>query len=93
MREIVRAADRHSTPLQLCGELAGDPLSALALLGVGYTAISMPPASVGPVKEMIRSIDLAAVSQAVHAALDEPIGGQTVTEMLTDFADQHGIPL
>ena len=93
LREIVRAADRHSTPLQLCGELAGDPLSALALLGVGYTAISMPPASVGPVKEMIRSIDLAAVSQAVHAALDEPIGGQTVTEMLTDFADQHGIPL
>ena len=93
LREIVRAADRHSTPLQLCGELAGDPLSALALLGVGYTAISMPLASVGPVKEMIRSIDLAAVSQAVHAALDEPIGGQTVTEMLTDFADQHGIPL
>lgn len=93
LRDIVRAADRHSTPLQLCGELAGDPLSAMSLLGIGYTAISMPPASVGPVKEMIRSIDLAAVSQAVHAALDEPIGGQTVTEMLTDFADQHGIPL
>ena len=93
LREIVRAADRHSTPLQLCGELAGDPLSAMALVGVGYTAISMPPASIGPVKEMIRSMDLAAVSQAVHAALDEPIGGQTVTEMLTDFADQHGIPL
>lgn len=93
LREIVRAADRHSTPLQLCGELAGDPLSALALLGIGYRAISMPPASVGPVKEMVRAVDLSAVRQAVHAALDEPIGGQTVTEMLTDFADQHGIPL
>jgi phosphotransferase system enzyme I (PtsP) len=93
LREIVRAADRHSTPLQLCGELAGDPMSALALLGVGYTAISMPPASVGPVKEMVRSIDLQSVKEAVNAALDEPIGGQTITEMLTDFADQHGIPL
>ncbi|MEP1090250.1 MAG: phosphoenolpyruvate--protein phosphotransferase [Qipengyuania citrea] len=93
LREIVRAADRHQTPLQLCGELAGDPLSALALLGIGYTAISMPPASIGPVKEMVRSVELASINQAVETALDEPIGGQTITEMLTDFADQHGIPL
>ena len=93
LREIVRAADRHSTPLQLCGELAGDPLSALALIGVGYTAISMPPASVGPVKEMVRALDLGPVKDAINSALDESIGGQTITEMLTDFADQHGIPL
>ncbi|MEP4293329.1 MAG: putative PEP-binding protein, partial [Rhizobiaceae bacterium] len=93
LREIVRAADKHSTPLQLCGELAGDPLSALALIGIGYRAISMPPASIGPVKELVRSIELSTVSDTVNAALDEPIGGQTITEMLTDFADQHGIPV
>ena len=93
LREIVRAADRHSTPLQLCGELAGDPLSALALLGIGYRAISMPPASIGPIKELVRTIELAPVNDVVNEALDEPIGGQTITEMLTDFADQHGIPI
>ena len=32
-------------------------------------------------------------AEVVNAALDEPIGGQTITEMLTDFADQHGIPI
>ena len=42
---------------------------------------------------MIRSISLGPVAEAVNNALDEPIGGQTITEMLKDFADQHGIPL
>jgi phosphotransferase system enzyme I (PtsP) len=93
LREIARAAQRHQTPFQLCGELAGDPLSALALLGIGYRAISMPPASIGPVKEMVRTLNMQTVSQAVNAALDEPIGGQTITELLADFADQRGIPL
>lgn len=93
LREIVRAAQRHDTPLQLCGELAGEPLSALALVGMGYRAISMPPASIGPVKEMIRSLNMTEVSQLIESALDEPIGGQTITELLTDYADQHGIPL
>ncbi len=93
LREIVRAAERHNTPLQLCGELAGDPLSALALLGLGYRVISMPPGSVGPVKEMIRSIDLAKITHLVNATVDEPIGNRTLNEVLRDYADQHGIPL
>ena len=93
LREIVRAATRHETQLQLCGELAGEPLSALALVGMGYRAISMPPASVGPVKEMVRCLNMAEVSRLIESALDEPIGGQTITELLTDYADQHGIPL
>lgn len=91
LREIVRAAERHNTSLQLCGELAGDRLSALALLGLGYRAISMPPASVGPIKEMIRSIDMAKISHMVNAAVDEPIGARTMRETLSDYADQHGI--
>ncbi len=91
LREIVHAAERHNTPLQLCGELAGDRLSALALLGLGYRAISMPPASIGPIKEMIRSIDMAKISHMVNAAVDEPIGARTLRETLSDYADQHGI--
>ena len=93
LREIVRAAERNSTPLQLCGELAGDPISALALLGIGYRAISMPPASVGPVKEMVRALDISDLSTVVNAAVDEAIGGQTLNEMLIDYADHRGVPL
>ena len=93
LREIVLAAERNETPLQLCGELAGDPLSALALIGIGYQAISMPPASIGPVKEMVRSLDYDQVNTLVNAAIDEPIGTRTLSEVLHDFADQNGIPL
>ena len=91
LREIARAAERHDTPLQLCGELAGDRLSALALLGLGYRSISMPPASVGPIKEMIRTLDMSKITEMVNAAVDEPIGGTTMRETLSDYVDQHGI--
>ncbi|MEN0041244.1 MAG: putative PEP-binding protein, partial [Pseudomonadota bacterium] len=93
LREIVRAADRHDTPLQLCGELAGDPLSVMALIGIGYRTISMPPASIGPVKELVRAMDCGQVSAHVQAMVDETIGGTTVAEALRDFADEHGLPL
>ncbi len=93
LRSIARSADRHDTELQLCGELSGEPLSAMALLGIGYRMISMPPSSIGPVKEMVRTVDLAHLRAAVDAAVDAPIGGQTMQEMLTDYADQHGVPV
>ena len=54
---IVEAATRHDVPLNLCGEMAGKPLEAMALIGLGFRSISMAPASVGPVKAMILSLD------------------------------------
>lgn len=93
LRQIAQAAQRHKMPFHLCGELAGDPLSAMALLGLGYRAISMPPGSIGPVKEMVRSIDLAEISETVNAILDDTSGTQTFNEALRDFADKKGVPL
>lgn len=57
LRSIVEAAARHDVPLNLCGEMAGKPLEAMALLGLGFRSISMAPASVGPVKAMVLSLD------------------------------------
>ena len=93
LREIVVAAKRHDTPLQLCGELAGDPISAFCLLGIGYRAISMAPSSIGPVKEMIRSLNIAEVSSIVNAAIDDGIGTPTLDEVFHDYASQHDIAL
>ena len=52
-----RGRQRHARPLSLCGEMAGRPLEAMALIGLGYRSISMAPASVGPVKSMVLSLD------------------------------------
>ncbi len=56
LRDIVRTVGPRM-PVTLCGELAGNPLAALALIGVGYRSLSMSPASVGPVKAMILAAD------------------------------------
>ena len=42
----------------VCGEMAGRPVEALALLAIGVRTLSMSPGSIGPVKAMIRSLDL-----------------------------------
>ena len=57
LQVIVEAATRHHVPLTLCGEMAGKPLEAMALIGLGFRSISMAPASVGPVKAMVLSLD------------------------------------
>src|SRR5262249_53414899 len=59
LRLIVEAAARHNVPLTLCGEMAGKPIEAMTLIGLGYRSISMAPASVGPVKAMVLSLDAA----------------------------------
>ena len=73
LRDIVRAAERNNTPLTLCGEMAGKPLSAMALIGIGFRSISMSPASIGPVKAMLLGLDAEALASMMNAALDESL--------------------
>lgn len=93
LREISRASSRHGVPLTLCGEIAGKPLSAMALLGLGYRAISMSPAALGPVKSMLLALDAGALQLVLDEALDDRNSAHTVREILSDFADSNGIPL
>jgi len=45
------------TPVSVCGEIAGRPLEAFALLALGFDRLSMPPTGIGPVKQMVLSCD------------------------------------
>jgi phosphotransferase system enzyme I (PtsP) len=89
LKLIVDAAERHGVPLNLCGEMAGKPLEAMALIGLGFRSISMAPASVGPVKAMVLSLD--AGNLARH--LDELLQSKTTSlrEELRRFAAEHGV--
>ena len=51
------AAERTATPVTLCGEIGGRPLEAMALIALGFRDLSMSPASIGPVKAMVLSLD------------------------------------
>ena len=89
LRHIVRAAERHGTPLTLCGEMAGRPLESMALVGLGFRSISMAPASVGPVKAMILSLDADNLRKTLDALLEER--KTSVREDLKRFATETGV--
>lgn len=93
LRDIVRAAQKHGTPLTLCGELAGRPLPAMALLGLGFRSVSMSPASIGPVKAMLLGLDVSTLEIVMNEALDDLTPSMPMREVLTRFAEMHNIPL
>ncbi len=93
LRDIVRAGERNNTPVTLCGELAGKPISAMALLGIGFRSVSMSPASIGPVKAMLLGLDAEALAKVLNEALDDTKTATSIRELLAHFADAHNIPL
>jgi phosphotransferase system enzyme I (PtsP) len=91
LRRIADRCEAHGTPLSFCGEAASRPLEALALSAIGFRALSMRPASVGPVKRLLRSADLGAARQVIESATtecDEP-----VRVALTNWAKGAGLPV
>jgi phosphotransferase system enzyme I (PtsP) len=91
LRQIVVQAEKYKVPVTLCGEMAGKPLEAMALIGLGYRSISMAPASVGPVKAMILSVSAAEIQRYVLDLIEH--NREDIRARLTDFANAHDIPL
>ncbi len=65
LQVIVDRCHEAGTDLSFCGEDAGRPIDALALAGIGIGALSMRPASIGPVKSLIRRANLNEVSELI----------------------------
>jgi phosphotransferase system enzyme I (PtsP) len=89
IRLIVQSAAENSGDLSLCGEMAGRPLDAMALLGLGIRTLSMQPGQIGPIKMMIRSLNLGEV-----AAFVDRLCGRTdhsLRTRLSAFAAERGI--
>jgi len=93
IRLVVDAAARHGKPVTMCGELAGKPMEALALMAIGMTRLSMGPASIGPIKEMILNLDLKPIQDAVSQALSVGANGHTIRALLTEWAGKQNLPL
>ncbi|MGC4408759.1 phosphoenolpyruvate--protein phosphotransferase [Rhizobium rosettiformans] len=93
LRDIVRAGERNKTPVTLCGEMASKPLSAMALLGIGFRSISMSPTAIGPVKAMLLGLDIGQLSEVLMAALDDDTPGVSVRDLLLRHAEEHNIPV
>jgi phosphocarrier protein FPr len=66
---VVRGAEAHGRWVGVCGELAGDPLAAALLVGLGVTELSMAPPRIPDVKEALRGVDAGAAGEAARAAI------------------------
>jgi phosphotransferase system enzyme I (PtsP) len=91
LSRIVEAGRRHGVPVTLCGEIGGRPLEALALIALGFRSLSMAPASIGPVKSMILSLDAARAGRHLSQLMERESG--SLRRALQTFAESEGIEL
>jgi len=90
LKQIADACQDIGKPLTLCGEMAGSRIGALALIGIGYSRLSMASASIGPVKETVRAINYTDLQTFMSNLLKSREG--RLVEHLRAFARDHQIP-
>jgi phosphotransferase system enzyme I (PtsP) len=89
LHRVVTTVAPFGTDITVCGEMGGRRLEALALLGLGITRLSITPAAVGPIKELVSKVDLGAIRQAMAGWLIDPPANMRA--VLTEWAANHGI--
>jgi phosphotransferase system enzyme I (PtsP) len=89
LKRIIEQARAADVPVRICGEMAGRPLEAMALIGIGAENFSITPAGVGPLKAMIRSLDAGAIRGRMEQMLARP--PRDLRKTLADWARRHGI--
>ena len=91
LKWIVDQCRVHSKLVTVCGEMAGDPLQAMALLGVGIRSLSMTAGSIGPVRSMVRSLDLTLTKEYITTLLDAP--DHSLRNGILAFAKDHKVQI
>ncbi len=93
LRSIVEAAADANCPVTVCGEMGGKPLETLALIGLGYRAFSMSAASIGPVKAMLRALDVGKLAERIDWMLASGEGAASLRPQLAAFAAEFKVPV
>ena len=94
LKDIVDACRKHDKPVTLCGELASQPLGALALIAIGYRSLSLTPSAMGPVKAMLLELDSRKAAAFLCAAMEKSAaGGMPIRAQLENFAASSGLQI
>jgi phosphotransferase system enzyme I (PtsP) len=91
LRFLVEQCNEANVPLSLCGEMASRPLEAMALIGIGLRSLSVTPTAIGPIKAMVRSLELAPLHDYIDTLCSLP--DHSIRDRLRDFAHDHDIQL
>ncbi len=88
LEQIVGRCTDTATPVSFCGEDAGRPVEAMCFAAMGVRSLSMRPASIGPVKHLLRRVDLREVRRVIDRARAE--GEQSVRPAVMDWLGTQG---
>jgi phosphotransferase system enzyme I (PtsP) len=91
LQSLVERCARGTVPISLCGEMAGRPIEAMVLIGLGFRDISMPPASIGAVKSMVQSLSVDSLRGYLATLLDLP--DHSLRQKLSAYARDHGVDI
>ncbi|MBL8567429.1 MAG: phosphoenolpyruvate--protein phosphotransferase [Hyphomicrobiaceae bacterium] len=91
LKMVADACRGHGVPVTVCGEMAGRPLEALALIALGFRSISMAPSCVGPMKAMVLSLDADLAAAEMERLLAR--GEKDMRGALLKFARKSGVDL
>lgn len=79
--------------MTVCGELASQPLGALALVAIGYRALSLVPSAVGPIKALLLALDAGKAAAFLVPLIERPVGSVQIRERLKKFAAEQELPI
>ncbi len=87
IEQIAARCDLFETPVSFCGEDAGRPIEALCFVAMGLRNLSMRPASIGPVKHMLRKTNLEEARDVINAA--RASGEQSVRRAVVEWLKER----
>jgi phosphotransferase system enzyme I (PtsP) len=93
LKDIADKCREYGKPVTLCGELASQPIGALALAAIGYRSLSLAPSAVGPVKAMLLEVDCRKTAAFLCPLIGKPSGGTPIRAELEKYAADSGLQI
>lgn len=90
MVQVVEGAARQNTPVSVCGELAGDPVGVMALMGMGIESLSMSAGSLLRAKKVIRSFNREELVGYFNEAITM-LDAQDIRDFYIEKLDEKGL--
>ena len=91
VKTIATAAAEYKVDLSFCGDMATRPVDAMALIACGVRALSMPPSAIGPVKAMVRGLQVHDLALYLDYVCAEPL--HSIRLHLERYAKDHGVEI
>ena len=90
LNDLVRKAEQHNKRINVCGEIAGDPLGALMLLSLGYDCLSMNYSYISRIKYILRRVSYAQLRELGQQALTLTDSSQ-IRALYDNYATNQGL--